>query len=250
MALRFAQGGSMSEDVVKRLVATHWDRRAAHFDEDFGHSIRTPAERAAWDRIFDLVLPRRSALEALDAGCGTGFLSFELAARGHRVTGVDFAPAMIAEARRKAAARAATVRFEEADAEQLPFGPASFDLIISRHVLWTLPHPPEAINEWVRVLRPGGRLVIVDSQFDSGATPPATQNARTSPEYAAIGDQLPFMGGRPREEIEALLRVHGLVNVGTDPLLDLVAAQEQRMLAEGHELTRRNRYVVWGDTAH
>jgi len=236
-------------DVVKQQVAAHWGRRAAHFDEDFGHSIRTPAERAAWDRILDLVLPRRSALDALDAGCGTGFLSFELAARGHRVTGVDFAPAMIAEARRKAAERGLSVRFEEGDAEQLPFPPASLDLVISRHVLWTLPHPATAIDEWKRVLRPGGRLVIVDSQFDAGATPPAAQNARTSPEYAAIGDRLPFLGGRPREQIEALVRVHGLVNVASDPLLDLVAAQEQRMLEEGHELTRRSRYVVWGDVA-
>lgn len=239
----------MPEDVVKQQVAAHWGRRAAHFDEDFGHSIRTPAERAAWDRILDLVLPRSSALDALDAGCGTGFLSFELAARGHRVTGVDFAPAMIAEARRKATEGGRAVRFEEADAEQLPFSAASFDLVISRHVLWTLPHPEAAIDEWKRVLRAGGRLVVVDSQLDGGSTPPAAQNARTSPEYAAIGDRLPFLGGRPREQIEALLNVHGLVNVASDPLLDLVAAQEQRMLEEGHELTRRNRYVVWGDTA-
>ncbi len=239
----------MPEDVVKQQVAAHWDRRAAHFDEDFGHSIRTPGERAAWDRIFGLVLPPRAEIEALDAGCGTGFLSFELAGRGHRVTGVDFAPSMIAEARRKATERSLLVRFEEADAEQLPFAPASFDLVISRHVLWTLPHPEAAIDEWKRVLRPGGRLVVVDSQLDGGSTPPAAQNARTSPEYAAIGDRLPFLGGRPREQIEALLKVHGLVNVGSDPLIDLVAAQEQRMLEEGHELTRRNRYVVWGDTA-
>ena len=239
----------MPGDVVKQQVAAHWDRRAAHFDEDFGHSIRTVAERAAWDRILDLVVPGRPALEALDVGCGTGFLSFELAARGHRVTGIDFAPAMIAEARRKATERARPVRFEEADAEQLPFPPASFDLVISRHVLWTLPHPEAAIDEWIRVLRPGGRLVIVDSQFGGGSTPPAAQNARTSPEYAAVGDRLPFLGGRPREQIEALVKVHGLVNVASDPLLDLVAAQEHRMLEEGHELTRRSRYVVWGDVA-
>src|SRR6266851_9367342 len=90
-------------DIVKQQVAAHWGRRAPQFDDGFGHSIRTPAERAAWDRILGLVLAGRGPLDALDAGCGTGFLTFELAARGHHVTGVDFAPAMIAEARRKSA---------------------------------------------------------------------------------------------------------------------------------------------------
>jgi len=240
--------------VVKQQVAAHWDRRAPHFDEDFGHSIRTPAERAAWDRIFDLiladlVLSGRGALEALDAGCGTGFLSFELAARGHHVTGIDFAPAMIAEARRKAAERGVSIRFQEADAERLPFAPASFDLVISRHVLWTLQHPEAAIDEWTRVLRPGGRLVVVDGQFDAAATPPSSENARTSKEYATIGDQLPFLGGRSRDEIETLLRAHGLGNVRSDPLLDLVEAQAQRMVEEGRERRTRRRYVVWGDVA-
>src|SRR5438874_10853336 len=239
----------MPEDVVKQQVAAHWDRRAAHFDEDFGHSIRTPAERAAWDRIFGLVLPRRTGLEALDAGCGTGFLSFELAGRGHRVTGVDFAPAMIAEARRKAADRALAVRLEEADAEQLPFASASFDLVISRHLLWTLPHPEAAIDEWIRVLRPGARLVVVDGQFDPSALTPPAGSARSSQEYAAIGDQLPFLGGRSREEIERLLAAHGLGNVGSDPLHDLVAAQAQRMVDEGLEPRTHRRYVVWGDVA-
>src|SRR5260370_42641602 len=71
----------MKFSAVKQQVAAHWDRRAPHFDKDFGHSIRTPAERAAWDRILDLVLAGRAGLDALDAGCGTGFLSFELPAR-------------------------------------------------------------------------------------------------------------------------------------------------------------------------
>ena len=236
-------------DVVKQQVAAHWGRRAAHFDEDFGHSIRTAAERAAWDRILDLALPRRGALDALDAGCGTGFLSFELAGRGHRVTGIDFAPAMLAEARRKAAERGVSIRFEEGDAEQLPFGPGSFDLIVSRHVLWTLPHPEAAIDEWVRVLRPGGRLAVIDGQFDPGFLVHQRENARTSDEYAAIGDQLPFLGGRPRQEIETLLEAHGLVNVGSDPVLDLVEAQAQRMVQEGRERQMRQRYVAWGEVA-
>src|SRR5258708_21675050 len=130
---------AVKTDVVKQQVAAHWGRRAAHFDEDFGHSIRTAAERAAWDRILDLALPRRGALDALDAGCGTGFLSFELAGRGHRVTRIDFAPAMLAEARRKAAGRGVSIPFEGGAAEQAPFGARSFYLVVSRHVLLTLP---------------------------------------------------------------------------------------------------------------
>jgi ubiquinone/menaquinone biosynthesis C-methylase UbiE len=236
-------------DPVKQQVAAHWGRRAAHFDEDFGHSIRTAAERAAWNRIFGIVLAGRSGLDALDAGCGTGFLTLELASRGHRVTGIDFAPAMLAEARRKAADQGAAIRFEEADAEQLPFLPGSFDLVVSRHVLWTLPHPESAIEEWIRVLRPGGRLAVIDGQFDPAFSVHQNENARTSNEYAEIGDRLPFLGGRPREEIEALLRGHGLVDVGSDPVVDLVEAQADRMVEEGREHQTRRRYVAWGEVA-
>jgi ubiquinone/menaquinone biosynthesis C-methylase UbiE len=238
---------SEHSDIVKQQVAAHWGRRAPQFDDGFGHSIRTPAERAAWDRILSLVLAGRGPLDALDAGCGTGFLSLELADRGHRVTGVDFAPAMLTEARRKAAARGSPIRFEEADAEQLPFASGSFDLAISRHVLWTLPHPEAAIDEWIRILRPGGRLAVIDGQFDPAVLAHPTENARRSAEYAAIGDRLPFIGGRPREEIEALLRARGLVNVGSDPVVDLVAAQADRMVEEGRGRQTRRRYVAWGD---
>lgn len=235
-------------DPVKQQVVAHWDRRAAHFDEDFGHSIKTPGERAAWDRILDLVVPAGRPLGALDVGCGTGFLSLELAARGHRVTGVDLAPSMLDLARKKAAAQGLDARFEEADAERLPFAAKSFDLVVSRHLLWTLPHPEAAIDDWIRVLRPGGRLAIVDgARCDGDAALPQRENARTSPEYAAIGDRLPFYGGRPREQIEAVLRAHGLRGVASDPLDDLVAAQVARMVAEGQEARRRQRYVAWGD---
>jgi ubiquinone/menaquinone biosynthesis C-methylase UbiE len=156
---------------------------------------------------------------------------------------------MLAEARRKAAERGASIRFEEADAEQLPFSANSFELVVSRHVLWTLPHPEAAIDEWIRVLRSGGRLAVIDGQFDPRCLTHQRENARTSAEYAAIGDRLPFLGGRPRGEIEALLRAHGLVNVGSDPVSDLVEAQAQRMVEEGRERQTRRRYVAWGEVA-
>ena len=237
---------STQPDPVKAAVAAHWNRRAAHFDADFGHSIATAAERAAWDRILDLITAGRPGLDALDAGCGTGFLSFELAARGHRVTGIDFAPAMLEAARAKAQENGAAVRFEQGDAENLRFAAGSFDLAVSRHVLWTLPHPEAAIAEWIRVLRPGGRLAVIDSQFDASVLTNPRENARASTEYAGIGDKLPFLGGRPLAEIEALLAAKGLVEIGSDPVADLVTAHYERMQAEGLPPQRRRRYVAWG----
>jgi len=183
----------------------------------------------------------------LDVGCGTGFLAFELSALGHRVIGIDFAVAMLGEAARKATKRNVSVRFQQADAEALPFASRSFDLVISRHLLWTLADPEAAIDEWIRTIRPGGRLVVVDGQFDPTAAPPPSQNARSSREYAEVGDKLPFLYGRSREEIESLLKGHGLMNVDSDPLLDLVSAQEQRMIEEGLEPRMRRRYAAWGD---
>ncbi|HTW54012.1 MAG TPA: class I SAM-dependent methyltransferase [Stellaceae bacterium] len=236
-----------SPDIVKQNVAAHWGKRAAHFDQDFGHSIATAAERAAWDRVFALALGSRSDLEVLDVGCGTGFLSLELAARGHQVTGIDFAPEMLALAKEKAASANAAIRFEHADAENLAFAPASFDLVITRHVLWTLPHPEAAISEWIRVLRPGGRLAVIDGQslVKPGEEPAAS--ARRSAEYEPIGDRLPFLMGKAREEIEALFRAKGLAAVGSDPLADVIMAQNERAAAEGEELRPRRRYIVWGD---
>ena len=234
-------------DIVKQNVAAHWGRRAAHFDQDFGHSIATAAERAAWDRVIGLAVGGRKAVEALDIGCGTGFLSLELAARGHHVTGIDFAPEMLALAKDKAAAAGAQIRFEHADAENLPFAAANFDLIITRHVLWTLPHPEAAISEWARVLRPGGRLAVIDGQSLVAPGDEQAASARRSAEYAPSGGQLPFLQGKAREEIEALFRAKGLAAVASDPLADVLAAQNERAVAEGEDLKPRRRYIVWGD---
>src|SRR6202035_1616812 len=140
----------------------------------------------------------------LDIGCGTGFLSLELAGRGHRVTGIDFAPAMLALAKQKAAQAGADIRFDEGDAEALPYPPGRFDLVVTRHVLWTLPHPEAALDEWMRVLRPGGRLAVIAGQSLVAPGGEQPYSARRSAESAPIGDQLPFLTGKPQEEIEAL----------------------------------------------
>ncbi|MFJ9041346.1 class I SAM-dependent methyltransferase [Streptomyces sp. NPDC102406] len=98
--------------------------------------------------------------DLLDLGCGTGSLSLLAAEQGHRVTGVDFAPNMVDRARRKLAGYNA--QFHLGNAASPPVAAASYDVVLARHVLWALPDPATALRTWVSLLRPRGRLVLVE----------------------------------------------------------------------------------------
>ncbi len=105
--------------------------------------------------------------EVLDAACGTGDLAQAFVARGAaRVVGVDFTPEMLALAERKRArlrpAHAARLRYMEGDATNLPIADASFDVVSIAFGLRNVGDPLAALREFVRVLRPGGRVVVLE----------------------------------------------------------------------------------------
>ncbi|MGW5134290.1 class I SAM-dependent methyltransferase [Streptomyces sp. NPDC004135] len=144
--------------------AVDWDAQAAVFDEEPDHGLRDPAVRRAWaERLRDW-LPRRPG-DVLDVGCGTGSLSLLAAEQGHRVTGVDLSPVMVRLAREKLAGRDAV--FLIGDAAAPPVGEQRFDAVLVRHVLWTLPDPARVLRHWYGLLRPGGRLVLVEGVWGS-----------------------------------------------------------------------------------
>lgn len=238
-----------TSDPTKQVIGRYWGEQAATFDDQFLHSIATKAERRAWERILGLLVASGRTLDVLDVGCGTGFLALLFAERGHRVTGTDLAPEMIARAQEKARERGLSVTYLVDDAEASGLPDAAFDLVISRHLLWTLPHPERAVAEWVRLTRPGGRVAVIDGQWN--LTPPEQQPEADSAMRTAYGEAvvaaLPFYGGMPAERVMELLRAVGLRDVRTDPLLDLVEAQRARMIAEGRPLRTYVRHVTWGD---
>jgi SAM-dependent methyltransferase len=92
-----------------------------------------------------------------DAGTG---LALELWERGARVTGIDASPAMIEAARLRARARAASIEFEVAAAEYLPYSSEQFDVVVAVTVLCFVEDAALVFREIARDLRPGGRLVI------------------------------------------------------------------------------------------
>lgn len=119
--------------------------------------------------------------KVLDVGAGTGFLSNILSEMGLDVTGVDLSRGMLTQAKEGMRVqrsngnpspvpdhqdkRRNVYNLCQGDAEGLPFQSSSFDLVVSRHLLWTLPHPARAVAEWKRILRPGGMMIAIDGNW-------------------------------------------------------------------------------------
>mgnify|MGYP006277716447 CR=1 FL=1 len=109
--------------------------------------------------LLDRIGPARG-LRILDVGCGDGVLATRLAQAGARVTGLDASADMIAAARRRAKAAGVDVDLVEGDAGDLPFPAVHFDCVVSVATLCFVDDPRPTIREMVRVLKPGGRLIL------------------------------------------------------------------------------------------
>ncbi|GJF22955.1 SAM-dependent methyltransferase [Streptomyces sp. HO565] len=176
----------MTSDSDRTTAASiDWDSRAATFDEESDHGLRDPGVRRAWAARLRSWLPGRPG-DVLDLGCGTGSLSLLAAEQGHRVTGVDLSPAMVELARAKLAGRDAV--FLVGDAGAPPVGERRFDAVLVRHVLWTLPDPGRVLAHWRGLLRPGGRLVLIEGVWGS-VTPVGIPAGRLTGLLAPLGGQ-------------------------------------------------------------
>lgn len=163
-------------DAIEDRIRHYWDRRAASFTElrevELGSDLH--------ERWLNEIRPHIASapLRILDVGTGSGFFPALLRPLGYHVTGIDLSPQMIDEARALCARHGINATFAVGDAANTPFAPASFDVILTRNLTWTLPDVEAAYAHWRDLLVPGGKLLNFDAHYGPISMLALTQSLR------------------------------------------------------------------------
>jgi demethylmenaquinone methyltransferase/2-methoxy-6-polyprenyl-1,4-benzoquinol methylase len=137
---------------------------------DLNNRLHSFGRDQAWRKAAVKLADVREGEQVLDCACGTGDLTLAFARTGaKRVVGTDFTQEMLDIAGTKLADQSGRVTFQQADAMNLPFDDESFDIVSIAFGIRNVADPARAIAEFYRVLRPGGRVVILE--FDEPRNP-------------------------------------------------------------------------------
>jgi len=142
----------------QRRITAFWNTVAPNYESPGNVAPVGTADYAKWVEALRSVLPTSPA-RVLDVGTGTGFVARIAAVLGHRVTAIDLSEGMLDASSARDCGLAIT--FAVGDAVDPPFPAGSFDVVVSRSVLWTLRQPELAFRNWYKLLSPGGRMVAI-----------------------------------------------------------------------------------------
>jgi demethylmenaquinone methyltransferase/2-methoxy-6-polyprenyl-1,4-benzoquinol methylase len=157
MGNEFYNPGEQRAAQVNRLFATIAPRY------DFINDLQSLGLHRRWKRRLAQLAQVKSGDQALDLCCGTGDISFALAKLGAMVTGLDFSAEMLAVAeKRSPKSEVRSPKFQQGDAQKLPFADRSFDIVTVGYGLRNLANWEAGLAEMVRVARPGARLLVLD----------------------------------------------------------------------------------------
>lgn len=147
-------------------IERYWTRRASSYTEVVKKNLADGWDSKWADELIKN-FPKEEGryLKVLDIGTGPGFYAIILASRGYDVTAVDLSEGMLEQAKANAGELAEKICFLKMDAQTLEFPDNEFDVIVTRNLTWNLPDPVKAYGEWRRVLRDGGVMLNIDSNW-------------------------------------------------------------------------------------
>jgi SAM-dependent methyltransferase len=157
---------------LQERVAEGWRVSAKGYSDIVMNEFKDGAQKL-WTNLILEQAPKAGMLEIVDIGTGPGFFPLILSLAGHRVIGIDASPEMIQMARDNMEALGGYAELYVMDSHSTSFADDRFDMVISRNVVWTLPKPLETFQEWRRILKPGGVLLIFDADWFIGSRDPA-----------------------------------------------------------------------------
>jgi 2-polyprenyl-3-methyl-5-hydroxy-6-metoxy-1,4-benzoquinol methylase len=147
-------------DAATEALPSRWDTNASFWVQIIREN-RDRYRNELTDPAMLKAVGEPAGLAVLDAGCGEGYFSRILARNGAIVTGVDSSARLIDAARTQNLSDALPVTFDIASVDELPYADNTFDLVICNHLVNDLYDPRKPISEFARVLRSGGRIIIL-----------------------------------------------------------------------------------------
>ncbi|MEE0252359.1 MAG: class I SAM-dependent methyltransferase [Acutalibacteraceae bacterium] len=150
---------------LKSAVEKNWSYEAEQYSKNVKIELESSLPEQ-WISLIEKYINQTNYKNILDIGTGPGFFPIILSKHGYTVTGIDCTPAMLEEAKKNLQMYNVSAELFHASGEQLPFTNESFDCVISRNVTWTLLDTKQSYQEWLRVLRPGGKILIFDANWN------------------------------------------------------------------------------------
>lgn len=147
----------------------YWNNRAVTYSEVNKEEL-SGVQRKNWITLLEEEITthfpeKKEDIAILDIGAGPGFLSIILAEHGYNVTAADYSEEMIRQARINATEINAEIDFKKENAMDLSFADNTYDVIVSRNLVWNLADPKTAYREWLRVLKPNGLMMVFDANW-------------------------------------------------------------------------------------
>ena len=193
---------------LEEKIKNGWEVSAEGYSKRIVRTDFVSPGREIWTDLILSQAPRAGKLRILDVGTGPGVFATLLTLAGHSVTGIDVSPKMLEEARMNSAARGAFPDFLLMNSQNLTFDPESFDMIVSRYVVWTLEYPENVYESWLRILKPGdhfGERSVLGKRRRSG-TVRALEDSRVlvmdQDAFTRIAEGFPAFGDYFRKHLK------------------------------------------------